>query len=184
MNDEQQLPRPPSVPRANKEYKGYNGTMILTDDCVVIERGAKGYLFGGGYLRGDKSIPYSSIVAVQLKKARSTAGYIQLTLKGGSESKRGLMQSVSDENSINFYHRKNREFLEAKTLIEQRIRGHSELQHGLTNDYAAKQPSVPSCAQQTTYIEELEKLASLRDKGIISEADFEAKKNELLGFED
>ena len=68
-----------------KEYKGYNGTLILTDTGVIIKRGAKGFLLGGGMLRGDKTIPYGSIVAVQLKKAGMTAGYIQLTLKGGSE---------------------------------------------------------------------------------------------------
>lgn len=87
----------------HKEYKGYNGTLILTDTGVIIKRGAKGFFLGGGVLRGDKTIPYSSIVAVQLKKAGITAGYIQLTPKGGSEAKSGLFQSATDENSINFH---------------------------------------------------------------------------------
>jgi len=73
-----------------KEFKGYNGTIILTDTGVIIKRGVKGFLLGGGMLRGDKTIPYSSIVAVQLKKAGLVAGYLQLTLKGGSEAKSGL----------------------------------------------------------------------------------------------
>ena len=36
----------------NKEYKGYNGTLILTDTGVIIKRGAKGFFLGGGMLRG------------------------------------------------------------------------------------------------------------------------------------
>ena len=50
------------------EYKGYNGTIILTDTGIVIKRGAKGFLLGGGTIRGDKTIPYSSVVAVQYKR--------------------------------------------------------------------------------------------------------------------
>jgi len=55
--------------KQQKEFKGYNGTLILTNTGVIIKRGIKGFLLGGGMLRGDKTIPYSSIIAVQLKKA-------------------------------------------------------------------------------------------------------------------
>lgn len=146
----------------HKEFKGYNGTIVLTDTGVIIKRGMKGFLLGGGMLRGDKTIPYSSIVAVQLKKAGMTAGYLQLTLKGGSEAKGGLFQSTKDENSINFHLRKNKEFTEAKELIEQRISS-----------------SVPA---KTSDLDELEKLAALKDKGIITEEEFNTKKKQLLGL--
>ena len=53
----------------SKEYKGYNGILVLNDNNVVIKRGVRGFLLGGGFLRGDKTIPYASIVAVQLKRA-------------------------------------------------------------------------------------------------------------------
>jgi hypothetical protein len=146
-----------------KEYKGYNGTLILTDTGVVIKRGMKGFLLGGGMLRGDKSIPYSSIVAVQLKKAGLVAGYIQLTLMGGSEAKGGLFQSAKDENSINFqaFGKNNELFLEAKEVIEKKI-------------HQSKNPNSDAS--------ELEKYAELRDKGILSEEEFQAKKKQLLGI--
>lgn len=35
---------------------------------------------------------------------------------------------------------------------------------------------------QASYLDELERLAGLRDRGIISEEDFEAKKSQLLGL--
>jgi len=103
------------------EYSGYNGTLILAENTVIIKRGVKGVLLGGGSLRGEKSIPYSSIAAVQFKKAGLTAGYLQLTLIGGSEAKGGLMQAATDENTIMFHASSNKKFEEAKELIEQRI---------------------------------------------------------------
>ena len=54
-------------------------------------------------------------------------------------------------------------------------------------DYAALEaepdeaPAEPSAAEPS-YLEELEKLAALRDQGIISDEDFEAKKGQLLGL--
>jgi hypothetical protein len=146
------------------EYKGYSGTIILTDTGVIIKRGAKGFLLGGGMLRGDKTIPYSSIVAVQLKKAGMTAGYLQLTLQGGSEAKSGLMQSTTDENTVNFHSRKNKDFIEAKQRIEEKI------------SQVSGQPQ-----QASSDADELEKLASLKEKGIITQAEFEAKKKQILG---
>lgn len=146
----------------DKEFKGYNGTLILTDTGAIIKRGLKGVLLGGGMLRGDKTIPYHSIVAVQLKKAGMTAGYLQLTLKGGSESKGGLFQSTTDENSINFHFNKNKDFEEAKQLLEEKI-------------------SNPD-ATQNTDLNNLEKLAGLKDKGIITQEEFDQKKKILLGL--
>lgn len=143
-----------------KEYKGYNGTLILTDSGVIIKRGIKGFLLGGGKLRGDKTIPYASIVAVQLKKAGMTAGYLQLTLKGGSEAKGGLFQSTTDENTVNFYNGKNKDFEEVKETIEKHISGSSH--------------------KAASNLDELEKLASLKEKGIITQEEFDAKKKSLL----
>ncbi len=52
-------------------------------------------------LRGDKTIPYNSIVAVLLAKGGFLhAGYLQLTLKGGSGIDQGLFQAVNDRNTI------------------------------------------------------------------------------------
>jgi hypothetical protein len=46
---------------------------------------------------------------------------------------------------------------------------------------AAPVPGAPAAAG-TSYIDELERLADLRDRGIISPEDFEAKKKQLLGL--
>lgn len=44
----------------------------------------------------------------------------------------------------------------------------------------AEAPSAP--AEQPDYIEELKKLAELKDMGIVTEEEFEAKKKQLLGL--
>ena len=46
---------------------------------------------------------------------------------------------------------------------------------------AAKRESTPSPTPNIS-LDDLEKLAGLRDKGIISPAEFEAKKKEILGL--
>jgi len=46
---------------------------------------------------------------------------------------------------------------------------------------AAAPPAAPA-APEESYLDELEHLAGLRDKGIISDEDFEAKKKQLLGL--
>ena len=43
-------------------------------------------------------------------------------------------------------------------------------------------PADPPPSEGPSYLEELEKLAELRDKGIITDAEFDAKKKELLGL--
>ena len=148
-----------------KEYKGWNGTLVLTDTGVIIKRGVKGFLLGGGSLRGDKTIPYKSIVAVQFKKSGLTTGYIQFTLMGGSEAKKGLFESTKDENSINFQNlgNNNDKFEEAKKIIEERISKDSNL-------------------SEDNFLNDLEKLAALKEKGVVTEEEFQQKKKQILGL--
>jgi hypothetical protein len=108
-------------------FKGYNGNFIINDAGVMITRGAKGFALQGGKLRGEKLIPWESIVAVQYKKASrvSGVGYLQLSLRGGSEAKGGLFQATDDENTVTWANlrpkKKNEEFTEARDIIQARI---------------------------------------------------------------
>ena len=50
-------------------------------------------------------------------------------------------------------------------------------------EYEESSPAESAApASQESYIDELEKLADLRDRGVISEEDFEKKKQQLLGL--
>lgn len=171
MSNKPRLPNPPPM---GQEFEGYNGVLVLTETCVIIKREGVKPSKMGGFHRGDKMIPYSSIVAVTHRKADRAGGYLKLTLLGGSEEKGGRMQGIWDENSIFFKRKDDSKFLQAKTLIEERI-----TQGSITPDI--EDNTVPPL-QQDGYIEELERLADLRDKGIITEDDFNAKKSKLLGL--
>lgn len=56
-----------------------------------------------------------------------------------------------------------------------------EQDHAALGDESGTAAAEPPAAD-TSYLEELEKLASLRDQGIITGEEFEAKKGQLLGL--
>jgi hypothetical protein len=62
---------------------------------------------------------------------------------------------------------------------------HRQQQKWAAQDQAAYEeqaPAAPAAAGEADYTAELEKLAKLRDEGVISADDFEAKKKQLLGI--
>jgi len=91
-------------------FKGHNGQVSLSADSLTISRqGFLGFISQG--LKGDKRIPYSSITAVQFKKAGwLTNGYIQFSMLGGIESRGGIRKATRDENSIMFRSSQNKDF--------------------------------------------------------------------------
>ncbi|MFL5334765.1 MAG: SHOCT domain-containing protein [Geminicoccaceae bacterium] len=61
---------------------------------------------------------------------------------------------------------------------------HRQQQKWAAQDQAAyeQQAPPPAASGEADYTAELEKLAKLRDEGVISADDFEAKKKQLLGI--
>lgn len=144
------------------EAIGQNGQLELTESVVRIKRiGVLAFMTQG--LKGDKEILVSQISSIQFRKANAfTNGYIQFALVGGREAKGGLFQGTQDENTVIFRASQQSAFEAFRDELQRRI---SSGVHG------SKPPSP---------MEELEKLASLRDKGIVSEDEFQKKKRELL----
>ena len=146
--------------------RGRNGQMTVTPTKIVISRkGAMGFISQGH--KGEKEIDLSQISAVQFKKpGLGTVGYIQFSFLGGSETKGGIRDAVKDENTILFKGGKvEAEFVKAKQLIDAyraRLRGEG--------------------ATTKASFDDLEHLAQLRDRGIITEEDFAAKKKQILGL--
>ena len=73
----------------------------------------------------------------------------------------------------------------------QRRRSWMESKMGMRQDFDRKEeepaeaaaPSpAPAAAPEPQYMAELERLAQLRDQGIVSEEEFQAKKKQLLGL--
>jgi Domain of unknown function (DUF4429)/Short C-terminal domain len=116
-------------------------------------------------LTGDKDIYLNTITGIQIKKPGMTTGYIQFMARGSQDSKSGVTGAVKDENTVIFSGKKNHQIAqELKAKIE-------ELLH---------QP-LPSSSPPVSAADELIKLASLRDQGILTNSEFEEQKKVLLG---
>ncbi len=157
-------------PQGEFQAKGVNGQLTVRPDRIVISRkGMMGLMTQG--LKGNKEIPLTNITAVQVKQPGLTNGYIQFSILGGVENRGGVYAATQDENTIMFGHRQAKDFNYAKQLIEQ------------YQQQARAQAQTPvTVTQAPSAADELAKWAQLRDQGVITADDFEAKKRQLLGL--
>lgn len=175
-NDEVRAIEPTSPPQAATTdltatpfvASGRNGQLTVTPTRIMISR--KGVLgFGTHGYAGDKEVDIDQITSIQFKKpGLGTVGYIQFAFQGGREAKHGIGQAVSDENSILFAPKVEADFVKAKELIDL---------------YRATRKATPGqSGALLTPVEQLEKLAQLVEKGLVTEAEFMTKKKELLNL--
>ena len=148
------------------EVKGHNGQLELTADSVLIRRkGALSFMTQG--LKGEKSIALTSISSIQFKDAgMMTSGYIQFAFIGGHETKGGLFNATSDENTVMFTRKQQSDFVAFRAELEKRR--------------AALASPVPQ-ARSGDLASQLQGLADLRKRGVLSEEEFTAAKARLLG---
>jgi hypothetical protein len=152
------------------EAKGVTGRLSVEGDFVVIRRKGALAKMNYGWTRGEKRIPIRAINAVQMKRPGVSNGYIQFTLGGGAESTKGLMAATKDENSVIFRKRSLREFEAIRHYVEEQI--------GRASPPGAAPP--PPVTPRADIPEQLRKLAELRDAGVITHEEFDAKKTDLL----
>jgi hypothetical protein len=147
--------------------KGVNGQVSVVGDFIVINR--KGFMakMSQGFTKDEKRLNIHTITAVQLKKPGMTRGYIQFTLAGGNESRKGVSDATKDENSVLFDKKSLAEFEALRDYVDRRI----------TEAHA---PQSPSPSQEPDLGEQIRKLAALRDEGLLTEDEFQAKKADLL----
>jgi hypothetical protein len=147
--------------------EGVNANLLLLEDRVRIQRREEKTFLNQGF-KGQKDILFSQISSVYLKKATTLGnGYIHFSLLGRDES-RGP-DPTRDENTVMFRGARQPDFDKIKVAIETKM--------------AAARTTVTRPRLSTmSYIEELEQLAVLRNKGVITEEEFAAKKRQILGI--
>jgi hypothetical protein len=70
----------------------------------------------------------------------------------------------------------------------QRRRSYIQSKTGMREDFSSREEPAeaaapaPAAASEPEYVGELERLAQLRDQGILSDDEFEAKKRQILGI--
>lgn len=140
------------------KMEGIGEILEVYDDYITITPvGVIGLLCKG--LKGTKSIPITSITAIQFKTAGFTAGYLQFTIPGGNENRGGVLSAGTDENTFMFAGGvgSNELASEIKEFIDEKARN-------VNKPISGKQPLNLS--------EELEKLVALKSKGYLSDEEF------------
>lgn len=146
--------------------KGVNGQLELYNDKVIIKR--KGVLakMTQGFFKGDKTLYLKQITGIQVKQGGLvTNGYIQFTVPGGIENRKGLSDATKDENTVMFNKKYNELVQKMKDKIE-------ELQQTLNG-----QP-----VSQLSSADEIKKYKELLDQGVLTEEEFTEKKKQLLNI--
>ena len=138
---------------------------VFENKLTMTPKGLLGFMTKG--LQGTKTIPFSSITAIQFKKSGLVSGYIQFTLQGGKESVGGAFAAASDENSFMFAGQ-NELAEKIKDYIEEKIQ--------------SAKISPPTEAQGKNPADEITKLFELKEKGILSEDEFQKAKQKILGI--
>jgi len=150
--------------------QGNQGKTLRVDgDVIRISRAA-----GAFVAAREKTLPIAQVTSVEIKKPGSfVVGFIQFSIAGGAARNSsytltgGAFDAVQDENSVVFVGEPNYQIaLTIKTYIEkwsaQRASG--------------DRPPTASAA------DEIRKLKSLLDDGILTQEEFDAKKRQLLGL--
>lgn len=144
---------------------GTNGQLHLLKDRLRITRDGFTAFLVHGPIRGTKEILLSQISAIQFQEAGIIfSGFIRFSFLGGTESRSGMAAIANDENAVMFRESEESSFRRIKREIEARM--------------SARNQVNPPASQ----LDEIEKLAALRSRGIITDEEFAAKKKQLLGI--
>lgn len=138
---------------------------INNDSLTVTRKGMINTMNHG--LKGEKTIPFKNITAMQLKKPGMTNGYLQFSVLGGNESRGGIYAASTDENTIMFSKKYFKEMTELKSFIE------------LKQSELSKQTTINNFSEKST-AEQIKEFKELLDLEIITQEEFDQKKLQLL----
>lgn len=144
---------------------GITGQLYVYENKIEIKRKGIRALLAHG-LKGTKTIPISSIKGIQFKLAGITRGYIQFTVEGSFEGKRGLSEAIKDENTVDFCIIDNKKAKDIKDYIENLILNETNQQ--------------TTMVLSTSNADEIKKYKELLDMGAITQEEFECKKKQIL----
>lgn len=161
------------------EAEGSGGHIWVWSDRLRIKPfGIRG-MFTKGVLKGDKDIWLDQISGIQWREpGLMWLGHIQFTLIGGSNDSK---PPASDENAVQFTSSRRAEFAEVKLVVEERIRA-LRLQGRGAAGVSGPAPTTPALQSMPTVdtLDTLRRLGELRAAGVVTDAEFERKKADLL----
>tara|TARA_B100001121_G_C18493549_1_gene528508 strand:+ start:96 stop:569 length:474 start_codon:yes stop_codon:yes gene_type:complete len=139
---------------------------IYEDSIELVQTGLGSKVRKG--IKGSKTVPFESITAIQYREGNNlTNGFVQISIKGYQESKKGLLDAAQDENTIMFKKKDNEIFKKIADLIQEKIK-----------EFSSKASN--NITSQISISEEIEKLNNLFKSGAISEEEFTKAKDKLI----
>ncbi|MFD9719376.1 DUF4429 domain-containing protein [Streptomyces sp. NPDC059076] len=149
------------------EASGRSGQIEFDGQYVTITR--RGFLARATHGKGEKRLHVSQISAVQWKPAGVMInGFIQLSIGGADrQALKGArtVNAAQDENSIVFTKKQQPEFERLRAALDQAI--------------AAQHAPTPTVGA-VSVADELSKLGSLMQQGLITQEEFDQQKARLL----
>lgn len=145
------------------EAKGNLGSITFDGQWVTIAK--RGF---GPAMKGTRRLNIRQISSITLKPATHLVnGYIQFTLAGTAAAnvRQTGRPQPDDPDSVSFRHKDNDSFRQLQHAVESAIS-------------TAMRPDVP----RIDIADQLQKLADLRDRGVINDHEFQAQKEKLLSL--
>lgn len=162
------------------EFKGLNGKIKVFDDHIILSRDTFGGFMAQGH-SGDRKLFYTDITAVDYKRPSLIAnGYYKFTVPGSTDTnaKVGLFgsshKSMKDPNTIGlraFTSKVGDETDRIYKLIMDKVTEAKNKQRAAASVTISNTPSK---------MDELKKLAELKEAAIITEEEFQIEKQKLL----
>jgi hypothetical protein len=87
--------------------RGYNGSLIVGNDAVLIRRGLRGAL-ARKRRDPDLRIPFDQVAAVRFAPSRWLVGYLQVIERGASVGSSGFLTTIRDRGTVTFLTRSGR----------------------------------------------------------------------------
>ncbi|MFB6825128.1 DUF4429 domain-containing protein [Streptomyces virginiae] len=151
------------------EVSGQGGQLVFDGQYVTITR--KGFLARATHGKGEKRLHVAQISAVQWKPAGALVnGFIQFSIGGADrQAPKGgrTLDASKDENSIVFTRQQQPEFERLRVALDQAIAA----QHA---------PQGTASNAPVPIADELLKLRSLVEQGLLTQGEFDQQKARLL----
>jgi hypothetical protein len=87
--------------------RGYNGSLLIGSDAVVIRRGLRGIL-ARKRRDEDRRIPFDAVAAVRFAPSGWLVGYLQVVEQGASVDTGGYLATIRDPRTVTFLTRSGR----------------------------------------------------------------------------
>ena len=143
------------------ELRGGTSSLELYDDYLVIKPSNIQKLSGS-----TNTIPLDSVVTVAIVKKFLRTPYLQVITPGFKQTRKDALKGA-----------------EANVVLIQpfKMKTVRKIQSHIA-DYKAGKIKRPSSTNSSSSLDELQKLAELKNSGVLTQAEFDAKKKQILGL--